>query len=130
MATDAITTHKKDFDPNKVSSEDLVNQPVVPFDEPISLTTPERDAQAQIDRIRGLTKQLQGQSEFRTEQQEEAGVEPAEERVSQLEDRLFALQNRAEAIPIEEELQALENPPTGRAAATRAIRSSRQPKKL
>lgn len=74
--------------------------------DPYGLTGPEQEAQEYYNRLRGLTDQLAGQSAYRTSQENAAGLPDLLKTQKDLATRLKALQNEAQAIPLQMQQQS------------------------
>src|SRR3990167_2915883 len=75
--------------------------PVAGLDSTVKLTEPETKAEDLSTQIQKLNEQISGQSAFRTQQEQAAGLPELQKTQTDLSGRLKSLQNEALAIPLQ-----------------------------
>jgi len=100
---------------------EVQEQPVFPVADlevpEIELTQPEQEAQGLTEQLQELTGGLTGQSAFRAEQEQEAGLPALQTMQTDLTAQLKAIQNEAQAIPLQLQQEA-----TGRGITVGGLR--------
>ena len=110
LAEDTITSESllptKEFEYKTPEEETLYPIDKLDTTIPAQLTEPEEEAQGLTSRLRDINKQLIGESEFRTEQEEAQGIPDLVQTQTDLANRVKALQAEAQQIPLQMQQEA------------------------